>query len=336
MSLYQKYRPQTFEEVVGQEEAKTFLKNIITKNKKGESIPQSYIFSGGHGIGKTTLARIFAKDLDTNPADIFEMDAATNNGIDEMRDLKESTYTLPIYSQYKIYILDEAHGLSKNSNNALLKILEEPPTHVIFIFCTTDPHKMLDTILSRCQIIHLNKADNVNLSKQLNHIAKSEKINIDNGAIEEIIKHSKGSHRDAISHLERCIHTFGTKISHEQVVELFSKKSQGYDHNFAQNLIQNIIEKNLKNVFELINKKDKVDNLYAEILEFIHNGMSIRQSENSKKNFETDIIKFVGGNATFFTSANILYFLEKENIFYNAKDKKIALIAIIGNFVGDK
>ena len=153
LALYRKYRPATFSDVVGQEQIITLLQNSIKQNKIGHA----YLFCGGRGTGKTTVARIFAKDIGCNPEDIIEIDAASNRGIDEIRELREAVRTAPFSSPFKVYIVDEAHMLTKEAANALLKTLEEPPSHVVFILATTDPNKLPQTIVSRCQKINFKQ-----------------------------------------------------------------------------------------------------------------------------------------------------------------------------------
>ena len=152
-ALYRKYRPQTFKEVLGQDHIVKVLQSSIELDK----IAHAYIFSGSRGTGKTSVARIFAKELGTSANDITEIDAASNTGVDDIRALNESVNTIPFESKYKIYILDEAHMLSKSAWNALLKTLEEPPKHVIFILATTEFEKIPETVVSRCQTFSFRK-----------------------------------------------------------------------------------------------------------------------------------------------------------------------------------
>src|SRR3989344_4156987 len=147
VALYRKYRPTKFEDVIGQ----THIISVLENEIKADRVSHAYLFSGSRGTGKTSVARIFASTLGVNPEDIYEIDAASNRGIDDIRAIRESVHTLPYSSKYKIYIVDEVHMLTKEAFNALLKTLEEPPAHVIFILATTEPHKLLDTVISRCE-----------------------------------------------------------------------------------------------------------------------------------------------------------------------------------------
>ena len=194
IALYRKYRPQTFDDVVGQEQVVNLLQSTIKQKK----ISHAYLFCGGRGTGKTTVARIFARDIGCNPEDIIEIDAASNRGIDEIRELREAVRTAPFSSPYKIYIVDEAHMLTKEAANALLKTLEEPPSHVIFILATTDPEKLPSTILSRCQKVTFVSPDVVTLAKRLTHVAGEEGKELDDETAKLIATHGKGSYRDAL------------------------------------------------------------------------------------------------------------------------------------------
>ncbi len=177
-ALYRKYRPQNFEQVIGQSHVVSLMEEAV---KNGHP-SHAYLFTGGRGLGKTTVARIFAKELGTAPVDIYEIDAASNRGIDDIRDLREEVRTFPMESKYKVYIIDEVHMLTKDAFNALLKTLEEPPAHAIFILATTEFDKVIETIRSRCTILHFRQPDNITLEKYISDIAKNEGVQITDGA----------------------------------------------------------------------------------------------------------------------------------------------------------
>ena len=204
--LYRKYRPTKLSEVIGQAAVTSALEKAI----KSGNISHSYLFAGPRGTGKTTIARIFAHainqfdyQLEDNYVDIIEIDAASNRGIDNIRDLREAAIAAPTKGKYKVYILDESHMLTKEASNALLKILEEPPAHIVFIMATTDPQDVLPTILSRSQVYQFNLAPPEVMKPHLEKIAKSEKIKIDDAALDIIVRRGGGSFRDSISLLDQ-------------------------------------------------------------------------------------------------------------------------------------
>lgn len=207
-ALYRKYRPQSFKEVRDQDHIVTVLEGAIKK----ESIPHALLFSGTRGTGKTTLARIFAKSIGTSDLDVSEIDAASNRGIDDIRELKEAVHTLPYESKYKVYIVDEVHMLTKEAFNALLKTLEEPPAHVIFILATTEEEKLLDTILSRCQVFRFNSPSRAVLTKLAIDVAKQEGFELKPEAADLVALAADGSFRDALGIIQKVILASGDTI----------------------------------------------------------------------------------------------------------------------------
>lgn len=214
LALYRKYRPQSFSDVVGQVQLVTLLQSAIKQKK----MSHAYLFCGGRGTGKTTVARIFAHDIGCNPEDIIEIDAASNRGIDEIRELRDAVRTSPFSSPYKVYIIDEVHMLTKEAANALLKTLEEPPSHVIFILATTDPEKLPSTIVSRCQKIMFHSPDLATLAARLQYVAEQEGKALSDDASLLIARHGKGSYRDALGMLEQVLTTGGKSINIDDVV----------------------------------------------------------------------------------------------------------------------
>jgi DNA polymerase-3 subunit gamma/tau len=200
-ALYTKYRPQAFAEVVGQEA----LVSALETATKTKTPAHAYIFSGTRGVGKTTLARIFARELGVSAKDTYELDAASNNSVEDIRDLRESVSTLPFEGEYKVYILDEAHMLSKSAFNALLKTLEEPPAYCIFILATTEPEKLPETIRSRAQLYSLESPSRVDIAKVINKIAREEGYELGTGADDLIATVANGSFRDGISALQKVL-----------------------------------------------------------------------------------------------------------------------------------
>lgn len=217
-ALYRKYRPQLLEDICGQDTIVKIINNSIKNNR----INHAYLFTGPRGTGKTSIAKIFARMVNCenlengkpcgkcascsqiNNSDIIEIDAASNNGVDEIRELRNKINLVPAYGKYKVYIIDEVHMLTTGAFNALLKTLEEPPKHIIFVLATTDPHKIPETILSRCQRLDFKKVNENSIVKRLKDIAKLEKIQIEDEALQEIARLSDGGMRDSIGMLDQA------------------------------------------------------------------------------------------------------------------------------------
>lgn len=203
--LYRKYRPADFKEVRDQDHIVSVLEGAIKK----KAIPHALLFCGGRGTGKTTLARIFAAAIGTTSNDLYEIDAASNRGIDDIRELRDAVHTLPYQSPYKVYIIDEVHMLTKEAFNALLKTLEEPPAHVVFILATTEEDKLLDTIKSRCQIFRFRQPSRAVLQTTVLDVAKKEKFKLSKDAADLISIAADGSFRDGLGILQKVIMASG-------------------------------------------------------------------------------------------------------------------------------
>ncbi len=204
LALYRKYRPQNFSEVLGQDHVIKVLEDSIEKNK----ISHAYLFVGSRGTGKTSVARILAKQLQISQNDTYEIDAASNRGIEDMKSLRENINFLPLDSKYKIYIIDEVHMLSKDAWGALLKTLEEPPRHVIFVLITTELQKVPETIISRCQVFTFKKPLDLILKNRILDLAKKENFELDNESAELIAILGDGSFRDAEGVLQKVLNFF--------------------------------------------------------------------------------------------------------------------------------
>jgi DNA polymerase III subunit gamma/tau len=198
-SLYRVHRPHAFADVVGQDH----ITKALTEQIKADKVGHAYLFAGSRGLGKTSIARIFARELGTSEKDLYEIDAASHTGVDNIRSLTENIYTLPFESKFKVYILDEAHMLSKGAWNAFLKTLEEPPAHALFVLATTELEKVPDTVRSRTQVFEFRKPTRAGLGKLVHEIAKKEKYTIEPAAAELIALLAEGSYRDALSILEK-------------------------------------------------------------------------------------------------------------------------------------
>lgn len=263
--LARKWRPQVFEEVIGQRHVVKTLQNAVTSNR----ISHAFLFTGQRGIGKTSIARILAKAVNCqegptphpcckctsckeiaegNSMDVLEIDGASNTGVDDVRELRESVKYVPSKGRYKIYIIDEVHMLSNSAFNALLKTLEEPPAHVIFMFATTEPHKIPPTVLSRCQRFDLRRISLEAIVKQLSHITSLENIAISEQGLRWIAKEAEGSMRDAQSVLDRVISYAGEHVNDEDIVELLGM----VDKNLLMRTSQAILDKDAKGCIDIV------------------------------------------------------------------------------------
>lgn len=239
VALYTKYRPQKFKDVLGQEHVTSVLSEAI----KLGNIAHAYLFAGSRGTGKTSVARILARELETSNDDLYEIDAASNTGVEEMRELTESVYTQPFDSKYKVYILDEVHMLSKHAFNALLKTLEEPPSHVIFILATTEPEKIPETIISRCEYYSFKKPNQKILKEMIIDTAKAEGFSLEQSAGELIALLGDGSFRDSHGILQKVISASkDKKISVEEVEKVTGAPKSDLVNDYVLSLAKGDIE----------------------------------------------------------------------------------------------
>ena len=261
-ALYRTYRPQTFEDVAGQSHVTITLKNAIKENR----IAHAYLFAGPRGTGKTTIAKIFAKAINCtgeNPPcnecsnckeitlgdhpDVIEIDAASNNGVNEVRDLIDKVKYAPINAKYKVYIIDEVHMMTPEAFNALLKTLEEPPAHIVFILATTEPHKILPTIISRCQRFDFKRVDEKDIINRLEYVLKEEKVDYEEDALEIISKLADGGMRDALSILEQCL-AYDRHLTVENINKVYGLLAN--DEKIR--LIKLLLTKDMKNVLKTL------------------------------------------------------------------------------------
>ncbi|HUO50158.1 MAG TPA: DNA polymerase III subunit gamma/tau [Candidatus Paceibacterota bacterium] len=257
-TLYRQYRPQDFDEVRGQEQVTETLKKSIKNGK----IAHAYLFSGGRGTGKTSVARILAAALGVSSKDLYEIDAASNTGVDNIRELREGVQTSPFDSKYKFYIIDEAHMLSKAAWNALLKTLEEPPAHAIFVLATTERDKVPDTIQSRCEVYTFAQPTREVLTQAVTDVAKKEGYTLERSAAELIALLAEGSFRDALSILQKVLAVSNDKKIDVAEVEAVSGAPRG---EIVRELLSGIAKKDATRALGAI-QKAVAGNMDARVL----------------------------------------------------------------------
>ena len=286
--IARRYRPQTFEEVVGQEYIATTLKNAILENR----VSHAYIFSGPRGVGKTSIARIFAKALNCakgptvkpcgeceqckrisegTDTDVIEMDAASNRKIDDVRNIIANVAYTPLRSRYKIYIIDEAHQVTTDAFNALLKTLEEPPAHVKFILATTEMNKLPDTIVSRCQRFSFRRIPMSLIYQQLSNIIKSEKLKIEDHVLKAVARLSRGSMRDAESILDQLISYSGTKASMKDLEMLSGAIDPAIIFELVDAIYQNRLDKIINMTDKIISEGKDINIFFEQLTEHFWN-----------------------------------------------------------------
>ena len=285
-ALYRAFRPKTFEEVVGQDHIKTTLKNQIKAGRVGHA----YLLNGTRGTGKTSVAKILAravncenpKDgepcneceickaiLDGSLTDVVEMDAASNNSVEDIREIRNEVNFLPTRAKYRIYIIDEVHMLSTGAFNALLKTLEEPPEHVKFILATTEPQKLPTTILSRCQRFDFKKISNADIVKRLSLVCEKNNVKADEEALNLIAVLSEGAMRDALSILERCIQDGDSNIGVDRIKDLVGIPKLTFVHNITQAIIDNNVDKAIEEIENVMNEGKDLTNFLWEMIKYI-------------------------------------------------------------------
>lgn len=296
-ALYRVYRPKNFNDVIGQEHIVRTLKNQIENNNVGHA----YLFCGTRGTGKTSTAKIFSRAvnctnlhndepcnecencreiLEDKTMDVVEIDAASNNSVDDIRELRENVKYSPAKAKYKVYIIDEVHMLSQGAFNALLKTLEEPPSYVIFILATTEPHKIPATILSRCQRFDFKRVTVKDISSRMRYICEKEGIEADEKALNLIARNSQGALRDALSILDQCISFEGNKISYNDVIELLGSVNIEQLFDLAESIIKEDTRKSLQILNDFIIWGKDVRNLVNDLIDHFRNLMVCKISND--------------------------------------------------------
>ena len=285
-ALYRKFRPLTFSEFVGQEHITKTLKNQIIAGRVGHA----YLFNGGRGTGKTSAAKVLSRAINClNPkdgepcneceickeilngslTDVVEMDAASNNSVEDIRQIREEVNFLPTKAKYRVYIIDEVHMLSTGAFNALLKTLEEPPEHVKFILATTEPQKLPATILSRCQRFDFKRISVEDIIKRLKIICKENKIKITEEALKMIAILAEGALRDGISILERCSQDTDAEITEDIIRDLVGLPQLTYIRELVRCIIEKDVENAIKDMDVIINQGKDLDNFLWEIIKYV-------------------------------------------------------------------
>ena len=296
--LYRTYRPSKFSEVVGQEYIVKTLLNAI----KNDKIAHAYLFAGPRGTGKTTIAKLFAKAincenfvdeacdecnnckqyLSQNHPDIIEMDAASNNGVDDIREIVEQVSYSPLIGKYKVYIIDEVHMLSTSAFNALLKTLEEPPAHVIFILATTDPQKIIPTGLSRCQRYNFSKLTTFEIKKRIIEILKIENIPYDEKAVEQISRMAQGGMRDGLSLLEQCLAYNPKEVTLEDIQKIFGLTSTEKEVELFRNVHSKKVSEVITDLRKMYEQGLDIKALALDLLEIIKDTLIYSDKANDK------------------------------------------------------
>jgi DNA polymerase-3 subunit gamma/tau len=284
--LYRKYRPSNFGEVMGQDH----IVSVIEKSIKNKKIAHAYLFSGSRGIGKTSIARILAKDLGTHSDDIYEIDAASNRGIDDIRAIRDAVNTLPFHSTYKVYIVDEVHMLTKEAFNALLKTLEEPPAYVIFMLATTELEKIPETIISRCEVYRFKKPTVEVLSAQVQNVAKQEGFTISKASAELVALLGDGSFRDTLGALQKVIGmSKDKKLDDEEVRNALGAPSKTLIHDFVDCLATKNIDGALSTIEKVKQLNLSISTYLELVLRTLRFALLVRYAKSMHEGIKADV-----------------------------------------------
>jgi len=283
--LYRKYRPQKFSEVLGQ----SHITDTLEKAIRLGNISHAYLFSGTRGTGKTSVARILAQEIKCTNNDLNEIDAASNRGIDAIRELRDSVNVLPFESPYKVYIIDEVHMLTKDAFNALLKTLEEPPRHVVFVLATTEPDRIPETIISRCQSYFFKKPSQKILNEIILEVAKKEKFVLEKGTEDLIALLGDGSFRDTLGILQKVMSSSkDKKVSIEEVEKIVGVPSSQMINDFILAISEKDLEKGLKSIEIAVKNNLNIQTLIKLVLYKMRAILLLRFSKGADKVFESE------------------------------------------------
>jgi DNA polymerase-3 subunit gamma/tau len=288
LALYRKYRPKKWDQVWGQEH----IVGVLEKSIKDEKVSHAYLFVGTRGTGKTSVARIFASSIGVSVNDMYEIDAASNRGIEDIKELRDGVRVLPFDSKYKVYIIDEVHMLSKDAWGALLKTLEEPPAHVIFILATTELQKVPETIISRCQVFTFKKASGLIFRNLLKAVAEDEGYELENGAADLLAVLADGSFRDGLGELQKILHfSRGKKIKKEDIEKITGAPKTTLVNNFIQALAEKNIEKGIETVKQASEENLDIKLFFKLIIDKFRVAIILRYAPKIEEEMAEDLSK---------------------------------------------